>query len=93
MYLDGSNPDLLHNDLTVIDHALTRPWTVAKKYQREKAKFPIWPEDMCVEGSGLVYIGDDMYFLSADGDLMPSKKGQPAPDLTYFKPANKQTKK
>jgi len=93
MYLDGSNPDLLHNDLTVIDHALTRPWTVAKKYQREKVKFPIWPEDMCVEGSGLVYIGDDMYFLSADGDLMPSKKGQPAPDLTYFKPANKQTKK
>ncbi len=89
LYLDKSNPDLLHNDLTVLDHSLTRPWTVAKKYQRLKDKFPIWPEDMCVEGSGLVYIGDDMYFLSADGELMPSRKGQKAPDLSYFK----QTKK
>jgi hypothetical protein len=89
IYLDKTDPNLLHDDLTVIDHALTRPWTVAKKYRREAMKFPIFPEDMCVEGSGLVYIGDDMYFLSADGDLMPARKGQEPPDLSYFK----QTKK
>jgi hypothetical protein len=89
IYLDKSNPDLMHNDLTVLDHALTHPWTVAKKYQREKAEFPIWPEDMCVEGSGLVFIGDDMYFQSGEGMLMPAKKGQKAPDLRYFN----QTKK
>jgi hypothetical protein len=88
-YLDKSDPDLLHNDMTVIDHALTRPWTVAKKYQRQKAEFPIWPEDMCVEGSGLVYIGNDMYFQSGEGFLMPAKKGQQPPDLRYFN----QTKK
>jgi hypothetical protein len=84
IYLDKSDPDLLHNDLTVIDHALTHPWTVAKKYQREKVEFPIWPEDMCVEGSGLVFIGNDMYFQSGEGMLMPAKKGQEPPDLRYF---------
>jgi hypothetical protein len=89
IYLDKSDPDLLHNDMTVIDHALTRPWTVAKKYRREKAEFPIWPEDMCVEGSGLVFIGNDMYFQSGDGLLMPARKNQAPPDLRYFK----QTKK
>jgi hypothetical protein len=88
-YIDKSDPDLLHNDLTVIDHALTRPWTVAKKYARQKEQFPIWPEDMCVEGSGLIFIGNDMYFQSADGQLMPARKDQPPPDLRYFK----QTKK
>jgi hypothetical protein len=84
IYLDKSDPDLMHNDLTVIDHALTHPWTVAKKYRREKAEFPIWPEDMCVEGSGLVFIGNDMYYQSGEGMLMPAKKGQQPPDLRYF---------
>jgi hypothetical protein len=88
-YLDKSDPDLLHNDMTITDHALTRPWTVAKKYRREQTQFPIWPEDMCVEGSGLVFIGNDMYFQSGDGLLMPAKKGQKPPDLRYFN----QTKK
>jgi hypothetical protein len=27
------------------------------------------------------------YYLSADGLLMPAKKDQPPPDLSYFKPA------
>jgi hypothetical protein len=31
-----------------------------------------------------VRIGGEPYYLSADGKLMPSKKGQPAPDLSYF---------
>jgi hypothetical protein len=88
-YIDKSDPDLLHNDLTVIDDALTHPWTVAKKYRRDNAKFPIWPEDMCVEGSGLVFIGNEMYYESGDGLLMPAKKDQKPPDLRYFN----QTKK
>jgi hypothetical protein len=32
-----------------------------------------------------VRIGKDGYFLSADGYLMPTKKGQAPPDLRYFK--------
>src|SRR5205085_942598 len=84
IYLDKAEPDLLHNDMTVTDHALTRPWTVAKKYQRLKAENPIWPEDMCVESSELVFIGNEMYFRSGEGHLMPAKKGQRPPDLRYF---------
>jgi hypothetical protein len=85
IYLDKAEPNLLHNDMTVIDHAFTRPWTVAKKYRRDKTEYPIWPEDMCVESSELVFIGNEMYFRSGEGYLMPAKKGQAPPDLRYFK--------
>jgi hypothetical protein len=89
IYLDKSDPTLLHNDMTVFDHALTRPWSVAKKYRRDPAEQPAWPEYMCAESSGLIYIGNDMYFLSGDGNLMPSRKDQAPPDLTYFNKAKK----
>jgi hypothetical protein len=36
IYLDKANPDLLHDEITTIDDALTRPWTVVKTYKREK---------------------------------------------------------
>jgi hypothetical protein len=84
IYLDKANPDLLHDDMTVVDHALTRPWTVAKKYSREKVEHAVWPEDICPDHNGLLFIGNDMYFESAEGLLMPSKKGQEPPDLRYF---------
>ena len=29
-------------------------------------------------------IGKETYYLSADGMLMPTKKGQAPPDLRYF---------
>jgi hypothetical protein len=32
-----------------------------------------------------VIIGHEGYYLSADGFLMPVKKGQAPPDLRYFK--------
>src|SRR5262249_499852 len=40
--LDKTNPDLLHDDITTIDHALTRPWVVNKIYQRAVTDKPIW---------------------------------------------------
>jgi len=89
IYLDKANPDLLHDDMTVFDNALTRPWTVAKKYRRDNAEYPIWPEDICPEGNGLVFIGNEMYFQSGEGLLMPAKKGQEPPDLRYFKQTQK----
>ena len=33
IYLDRADPNLMHNDMTVIDHALTRPWSVEKRYR------------------------------------------------------------
>jgi hypothetical protein len=40
---------------------------------------------MCSDGNSWVRIGKEAYYLSADGMLMPTKKGEPPPDLRYFK--------
>jgi hypothetical protein len=82
IYLDKANPDILHDEITTIDHALTRPWTVTKSYRREKN--PIWNEYDCNEGNNHVAVGKENYFLSADGYLMPARKGQQPPDTRYF---------
>ncbi len=86
IYLDKNDPNMLHDEITIIDHALTRPWTVTKNYRRAQSKQPIWwHEDICAEANVHVDIGGQAYFLSADGLLMPTKKDQPPPDLRYFK--------
>ena len=46
---------------------------------------PSWKEFICAENNPYVAIGDETYFLSADGLLMPMKKGQKPPDLRYFR--------
>jgi hypothetical protein len=86
-HLDKDNPDILHDEITVIDHALTRPWSVDKTFRRHPNPRPSWNETACVEGNNQVVIGKENYFLSADGNLMPSKKDQPPPNLKYFKAA------
>ena len=83
--LDKTKPDTLYNEMTVIDHALTRPWTVKKTYTREKIAQPIWLEDVCAEGQALITVGKEEYFLSGDGYLMPSKKDQEPPNPKYFR--------
>ena len=87
LFLDKQNPYILHNEITTYDHALTRPWTVTKNYQR--VKNPEWHEDLCSESNNHVIVGKDDYFLSGDGYLMPTKKGQAPPDLRYFKQTQK----
>jgi hypothetical protein len=86
LYNDPADPNILHDDITVIDHALTHPWSATKNYRRRQDAFPYWPENSCVEGNQHVRIGEESYMLSADGFLMPVEKGQPPPDLRYFKP-------
>jgi hypothetical protein len=86
IYLDKANPNLLHDDITTIDHALTRPWVVSKLYQRVVSNKPIWfGHQVCGESNVHVGIGKEVYFLSGDGLLMPAMKDQPPPDLRYFK--------
>ena len=85
MYIAKDNPDTLVNEITTVDHALTRPWKVVKNYRREKNVE--WHEDLCSENNNHVMIGKENYFMSADGYLMPAKKDQPPPDLRYFKKA------
>jgi hypothetical protein len=79
IFLDKADPTVLHDEVTTIDNALTRPWTVTKNYHRERN--PVWVEAICAEGNQHVRIGTESYMLSADGDLMPAKKGQAPPDL------------
>jgi hypothetical protein len=88
-YLDRTNPSILHDEITVIDHALTRPWTVDKTYRRNPNPRPNWTEYYCAEGNNQVVLGKENYFLSGDGLLMPARKDQAPPDLRYFKQAQK----
>jgi hypothetical protein len=83
-HLDRNDPNVLHDEITVFDHALTRPWSVDKTYRRSQDPHPNWPEAYCTEGNNQVAIGKENYFLSADGLLMPAKKDQPPPDLRYL---------
>jgi hypothetical protein len=83
IFFDAADPKLLHDEITVIDHALTRPWVVDKKYTLNP--HPRWTETSCIETNNMVAIGRQSYFMSADGLLMPVRKDQPAPDLRYFK--------
>jgi hypothetical protein len=87
IYRDKAAPNILHDELTTIDHALTRPWTVDKRYVRNPNPRATWPEYYITEYNAQVVIGTENYFLSADGLLMPAKKDQAPPDLKYFKPA------
>lgn len=82
IFLDKANADLLHAEITTIDDAFTRPWTVTRNYRRERN--PVWPEYLCAEANHHVIIGKERYFLSADGHLMPVRKDQPPPDLRKF---------
>ena len=84
IYSDRDNPNILHNEITTIDHALTRPWTVKRSYRRDSKPQPMWSEYICSEDNRHVRIGNENYVLGADGLLMPVRKGQPAPDLKYF---------
>jgi hypothetical protein len=86
IHLDPADRGFLVDEITVIDHALTHPWTVNKRYRRDPAERPSWIESVCAENNNHVEIGKQGYMLSADGLVMPAKKDQPPPDLRYFKP-------
>jgi hypothetical protein len=90
LYLDKGDPNVFHDEVTVIDHALTRPWTVLKTYRRDPSDSqPYWVENTCAENNNHIAIGKEGYMLSADGFLMPAKKDQAPPDLRYFKQSQK----
>ncbi len=88
-YSDKFDRNVMHDEITVIDHAFTHPWTVLKDYSRSPEPQPAWRDSVCLEENQHVRIGNDSYMLSADGLLMPAKKDQPPPDLRYFKQPGK----
>src|ERR1700676_3581289 len=68
-HLDKNDPNLLHDEITVLDHALTRPWSVDKTYKRNTKRYPNWGRSSCNEGNNQIVIGTENYFLSAEGML------------------------
>jgi hypothetical protein len=74
--------DVLRNEITVIDNALTRPWTITRSYRRTRDYK--WSPYTCAADNQHVIIGKEDYMLSADGLLMPVRKDQPPPDLRKF---------
>jgi hypothetical protein len=89
LYRDKTDPKILHDEITVFDNALTRPWIVDKKYVHDSNPRPEWAEAYCSENPSMIAIGKQSYFLSGEGLLMPVRKDQPPPDLKYFKQPHK----
>ena len=83
IHLDPGKPGLMYDDMTVSDHALTHPWSVRRSYRREP--HPVWLETICGKVEPQVKIGAEDYFVTYDGQLLPTRKDQPAPDLRNFK--------
>jgi hypothetical protein len=89
IFFGKGDPPLLHDEITLIDNAFTRPWTVLKNYRRDRARYPIHTEQDCAGTTANILIGKELYYLSAERLLMPTRKGQPPPDLRYFPNAQK----
>jgi hypothetical protein len=90
IYFDKADPNVFYDDITTIDHALTKPWTVTRTYRRSNDRRPEWLEMNCAEGNTHVHLGNENYFIGADGLLMPAKKNQAPPDLKWFRQLGKE---
>jgi hypothetical protein len=84
IYFNKTDPTLLHNEITLIDNAFTRPWTVLKNYRRDAGKYPRHTRQDCSGTTANILIGKELYYLSADRKLMPTRKDQPPPDVRHF---------
>jgi hypothetical protein len=84
IHLDKADRNTIYDEITVYDHALTRPWSTTKKAVRDPNPRPAWRTEECPADNTWVRIGKGAYYLSADGNLMPTKKDQVPPDLRYF---------
>jgi hypothetical protein len=86
LYIDKSEPDIMNNEITTIDHAFTRPWTVTRQYKR--GKDDNYSEYNCEDRHNVV-IGGQTYWIGIDGMLLPIGKDQPPPDLRHFNQTGK----
>jgi hypothetical protein len=80
--LDPADGEVINDEITTIDNALTRPWTVTRQFKR--VANPAWAEYFCHEHNTILILQKETYFIREDGVLMPSRKDQPGPDLRKF---------
>jgi hypothetical protein len=84
IFLDKADANILRDEITTIDNALTRPWTVTRSYRRAAKDAPI-TDHSCGENNEYVFIEGQTYQVGIDGKLAPTRKDQPPPDLRHFK--------
>src|SRR6202790_583117 len=65
--LDKADPDIMHTEITTIDHAFTHPWTVSRFYKRVHDGKP--QEYNCAEDNRWVVIGGWTYVADTEGYL------------------------
>jgi hypothetical protein len=58
IYVDKADPKVAHDEVMVIDHASTRPWTVMKNYRRSANRRPQRTEENCSENN-LIAVGKE----------------------------------
>ena len=84
-YLDKNDRNTMYDEITVIDHAMTRPYTKVQKAVRKPDPRPVWRLEDCPLDNVWIKIGNEAYVTrGANGKLMPAYKNQPPPDLGYF---------
>jgi len=76
--LDKADPNLLNLEITTIDHALTRPWTVKRQYRRDPKE--IWVETACAEA-----LAEGVYSADVIINIL-ARRRDPGPPLTILTP-------
>ena len=77
----------MHNEITIIDHAFTRPWTVDKHYIRDRKV--MWFEDNCTENNHHIVIGTKLFHQRRRlFDAGPQEPGPARTCATSSRPAS-----
>jgi len=84
-FLDKADPNTIYDEITVIDHGLTQPWTITKKASRKPNVRPNWHTENCAEEN---FLGQDRHRAlllerGRQSDARP-RKIRPPPDLEIF---------
>ena len=60
-YLDKADRNTLYDEITVIDHAMTRPYIKVQKAVRKQDPRPVWRLEDCPLDNVWIKIGDEAY--------------------------------
>jgi hypothetical protein len=78
-YLDRLDRNPLYDEITVIDHAMTRPYGKVEKAVRKQGPHPVAVGDP-PQDNVWVKVGNEACVLNAtNGKLLPACKDQPPP--------------
>src|SRR5258707_10464197 len=64
-YLDKADPNTLYDEITVIDHALTRPYIKVQKVVRKPDPRAEWLSETCPLDNVWIKIGKETYVLNS----------------------------